>query len=444
MKTDVALSEEQRTALVKLAFYVAETRGLQTICGRTVDELLAPSEHLVNVVCPLTLNRGPPEVYQSYVLPPYDDYCPEAPPHDFLAQMLGLLPFDFWRCQREKVKLSNLLHVDTRLRSPMEVKQGTFTPSLQQLTDLIVELEDRAAEAIRSAGRDGTWSMSLEFGESTAITSIEIGSSQNSKVLHAHEYDWRAIGLQEELEVQDDRLPHGYTCHREIGRDSEPTEYRPPLPTFASFVSPAAAVISYVSMIYHWKVRPWRFTSEEKAYLDLAVYFCSLACITSGHGFAKVLATRPEGQDLPELDADVKRVAREHATDERHTRKFPSMEGPVAERTRKRARDEFDVSFNARPENIKRAEIDHEGLQSALLCYEAAVQQHTRTVVECFDGGRGFSLFELLRGWSAVYKVVDKTKAKTLERLREEARDAQNESKGWVREIVKRGLPQDE
>lgn len=358
---------------------------------------------------------------------------------------------------------------------------------MQQLARLIVELESRAAAAITtaaSAGPTATFALDAVFGASTALTSIEVRRggeddlvlSKARKVLHAHEYDWAGTNQAASVTVLDDAASNGkgHTCHAVIGQHGFLHEDEPPVPSFASFVSPTAAILDFMKMCQHWPLQPR--TPKEVDRWAMLVYFCKLCFMTKASSLATVLAMRPRPTevDLPDVDDEVASCARRHATDEKHRRAFPTFESSSSaeqqRRKRKRPRggeDEslpgpsdvraYEVERLSRPSPGSRAgpsddvfyswriarkgskaeaEANMECLRSAIWHYEGASNDHTQRVIEIFDGGRGFDLYDLLRGWPAVYETIGEARATELQDLREKTLEARECLQEWVKEIV--------
>lgn len=479
-KRDLTASEVQ--AIIKLAFSVARGRGSQTIKGLTEDEMLAKGQ----VVCPLTLQCDR-LVLQRHILH-YDNWkyrCPEAPPCDFLAQMLGVLPMGLLRRSQAKGQLANLVPFGT---PGQHLSSGAaFVPTMQQLARLIVELESRAAAAIdtaASAGPDATFTLRAVFGASTAWTSIEVGRAAGDddvvkarKVLHAHEYDWTSTRPARPVFVFDDAAPNseGPTRHANVQQNRFLDQHKPPVPSFASFVSPTAAILTFMQLCHDMLIQPR--TPKEVDRWAMVVYFCKLCFMTKASSLATVLATRPRPTevDLPDVDDEVASCARRHATDEKHRRAFPTFESSSSaeqqRRKRKRPRggeeeslpgpsdvrayeverlsrpapgsragpgDEVFYSWRiARKGSKAEAEANMECLRSAIWHYEGASNDHTQRVIEIFDCGRGFDLYDLLRGWPAIYETIGEARATELQDLREKTLEARECLQEWVKEIVK-------
>lgn len=426
--TDRAFSDQEAAAIVKLAFYVARQRGSDTIGLLSVDEMLKSS----NLICPLTFERGP-HLWQGQIFSYCWDPCPAL---DFYGQLLGWLPWDMWGCQGKKQRLWNTVPVHDNLDMSMSRQQGAIVPTMRQLRKLVVELEIRLANTISSAGTT-SWTLSTEFGESTALTSVELEATTRSTrqrsraptLLYAHEYDWVHYYAWTSLDVYDDSATDRHVYHSAPGWVTLDTHedglniYDPPLPSFASFISPAAAVAKWVYDA-NYRLLVWRTKEQEDLY-DLSVYFSELCAVTSGKGFADVVARRPKVRRLSKLTKDVQSCLRAHGSDESHRRCFPAFEDAVPERKRSREEEEEEE------EPVKL-------LKTAISQYQAARYAHNRKAIELFDHGRGFSLFELLRRdeWRAVYEVVGAEDAEELKRLQNVAMYAQEDVQKRYRQVV--------
>lgn len=485
--TNRPLTSQERAALIKLAFHVAQMRGADTIGGLTLEEMLRDSND--KMICPLTLELTSSELEWAWLRPHCDYPCVEAAPMDFLAQMLGWSPLDLWGRERGKQRLSNFVPITHYVAKTMQYGcHAAFVPTFAQLAKLIVELEARLATAITStAGSDGTWELSTKFGASTALTSIEIDGDAAEPaaadrrgaptVMYAHEYDFVGFPFSglgpRKLVVHNDSLqdkPKKTKKHWGYSYDGGLAKFKPPLPSFASFISPAAAIASYVFRLNQEKINceedgeeEWEWREDQESHFDLCVYFCRLmTSVTSGASFAATLATRPQDDHLPTLASEVESCARDHAGDEEHKRKFPSFDPPLpadADRKRKRRESEGEARDLPHPSELRVYEVDRvsrgpegssgsagygdndvfhswrvaregskahreceeEVFRSAFWHYETAYNRHTRALVRAFDNGRGeASLFDLLSGgWEAFYQGCGEEQGKELRVLRE-------------------------
>lgn len=465
---------QERAALVKLAYCIAHQRGAKTIGQLTLEEMLEDnsSDH----ICPLTFECGP-AVKLAPVLAHCDFHHKSAHPLDAFGQLLGWIPFQLWGREREKAKLDNVLPFNTHLRNMLASGRGVVTPTRDQLSKLIVDLERRIATAVSSAGPQ--WTLTTTFDASTAFMSVEVGEGSKTRVMHAHEFMWVERAPFSKLYEHNDAAIDSET-HRVYHSGIEHMycikQYRPPLPTFASFVSPSAAVASFVYFA-NKELRDedlrWR-NKDEEDYYAMATYFCKLmSSVTSGRTFANVLATRPRDESLlPDLEPGVQLCLLEHGTDERHRRTFPTFgTTPQHERKRKRPPPDEAAGGVSRHEDVRvfevtrvsrtpgesygddviyswraaragskaEAQCEEEVLKSAVWHYETALNDHTRSVLQAYDGGRGgVDLFQLLLDWPAFYAAVGEEKAEELQRLRDELKEAQENVRTWLKKVVDR------